>query len=515
MGMWGMQTLYIDDVLERIDKNMWELQSYAEFRLADKEFDEPQKAKFANIKATLNSMDSSVGKLQEVAKKLPKEKKIARTGFLAEETDNDPGEIFQDLMQPHVDKMLELAEKIGGDIYDQMLAFEEAFEAEVNIISYAASVPMPPRDELIEKCRPLTDTADDAVEYNRDCEPHDPLKSHFQAMADLATMLGWIVAPNPIKHVKEYEQIVELECGNILGNFIQLNCDPVHSDFSEVVKTFCRYLVEYVSEEHPAGLRWNYMKGSAPEGYRVKRKVKARGDAHPFLDFLEIIDGPLLDYVYYSQLIGHEVATQSQMLFNAFVKLYELITRAANTTKSGDDNAMRMYVMPVMYEIAEVTTAAEEVDREHYFHMHLKAVAEVAQVLRWVISTETTAAMYTTELSNASEMFLNRLLQRFEKKTNLEFHKLWVSALKNVLNEMKVYVIVHHYKELTFDSKYRVEEVRGLWRERELLARVRARKLANKGKVRHWDDRMKYLWGTGIVNRPIRNTRLARIQRFR
>uniref|UniRef100_A0A7S0BHW4 CAP N-terminal domain-containing protein n=1 Tax=Rhodosorus marinus TaxID=101924 RepID=A0A7S0BHW4_9RHOD len=458
--------------------------------------------RYPNIKSTFNAMDASIGKLEELSKKIPKDRRM-RTGFLAVETDTDPGEVFNSFVRSDLAKMSTLAEKIGGDVHDQMLAFEEAVEAETGVISYAASVSMPPRDDLIAKCEPLTDCADDAVEYNRDCDPSDPKKHHFQALADLSTMLGWVVAPNTVKHVKEYNQVIDLECDNILSNFIQLNCDPVHSDYATAIKGFTKQLHDYVVEYHPAGLRWNYLRGAAPEGYHVKKKVKARKDAHPFLDFLEIIDGPVAEYVYHSDLLGGPVAKQSRLVFGAFCKEYELITRAAVLDK-GAAHVSRMYVMPVMYEIAEVGTVSEEVDREDPFYLHLKAAADVTQVLSWVVSTETTASMFTMELANASELLLDRILKDYESHSSIEFHRLWVESLRSVLNELKIYVTVHHYHELSFNTQHSIDDVNSLWREREVNTRIRNLKTKNKGCVRHWTPGMRYLWGSGVVTTPQR-----------
>lgn len=36
--MWSGQSLYVNDVLESVDKNLWELECYAEFRTENKEY---------------------------------------------------------------------------------------------------------------------------------------------------------------------------------------------------------------------------------------------------------------------------------------------------------------------------------------------------------------------------------------------------------------------------------------------------------------------------------------------
>lgn len=122
--------------------------------------------------------------------------------------------------------------------------------------------------------------------------------------------------------------------------------------------------------------------------------------------------------------------------------------------------------------------------------------------MSWIITTETTAAMHTTEMANASEKLLNRILQTNEGKSSFPFHKMWVESLKKLLQEMKVYVTIHHYKELAFDSKHREEDVPAYWREREQSTKIREMKSANRGKVRHWTPQMRYLWGTGVIMTP-------------
>mmetsp|Transcript_6342 Transcript_6342/g.27025 ORF Transcript_6342/g.27025 Transcript_6342/m.27025 type:complete len:119 (-) Transcript_6342:176-532(-) len=112
--------------------------------------------------------------------------------------------------------------------------------------------------------------------------------------------------------------------------------------------------------------------------------------------------------------------------------------------------------------------------------------------------------MFTMELANASELLLDRILKDYESHSSIAFHRLWVESLRSVLNELKIYVTVHHYHELSFNTLHSVDEANILWREREVTAKIRNLKAKNKGCVRHWTPAMRYLWGSGVVTTPKR-----------
>mmetsp|Transcript_6341 Transcript_6341/g.27021 ORF Transcript_6341/g.27021 Transcript_6341/m.27021 type:complete len:97 (-) Transcript_6341:1520-1810(-) len=83
--MFGNAGYTIDEVIESVDKNLWGLTCFAEFRSEDKELAPMPRKRYPNIKSIFNAMDASIGKLEELSKKIPKDRRM-RTGFLAVET---------------------------------------------------------------------------------------------------------------------------------------------------------------------------------------------------------------------------------------------------------------------------------------------------------------------------------------------------------------------------------------------------------------------------------------------
>jgi len=450
----------------------------------------------ATSKALLNRLEAQANKLEAVSARVPRRKKEVRTKLAAEEAEEDPGAAFTARMAPAMERLSELCEKIGNDendVSEQFEDFETAMEELAKLISYASTVPKPvDQGALRLACRKLIAAADEAVEYKEDVKMRDPYKNHYESMAEAAASLGWVVSPAPVKHMSDYKRIVSIYTENILASYIELGCDPVHSEFSDALNALVAELHAYVESEHPAGLKWNYAKGSVPLGYKAARTLQVP-NAHVLADFAALMDVQLEAYVAASEALGGRLRTQAHKLVDVFEQEYLMLQAAQRKVRPKGLAEMKMLFMPTMHEIAAVMAVTDSAPRDDRLSLHLRTLAEAVGVLTWPVVLDITPLNYVADIESGLRVYFEKFeLQYAAPKGKPEhpgafFHLAWAHALQRLVTAVKYYVHVHHEHEMEFGTGRTLAEVPDALRRQEVsvvLAELRAS--IAKRRSKHW-----------------------------
>jgi len=460
---------------------------------------------FSTHKAMLNRLTAQVNKLEAVSVRVPRKKKELRTRLAADEAEDDPGEMFLARMKPKMSKLSELCDRIGNDdndVSEQFEDFETAMEELSKLISYASTCAKPiDQGALRLACRKLIAAADEAVEYKEDVNARDPYKNHYESMAEAAASLGWVVSPAPVKHMTDYKRIVSIYTENILASYIELGCDEVHSEYSEALNTVVAELYDYVEQEHPAGLKWNYAKGSTPLGYKAARTL-TMPNAHVLADFVELMDIQLEAYVYASEFLGGKIAEQARKLVDVFEQEYEMLQAAQRKPRPKGLAEMKMLFTPTMHEIAAVMSVSDAAANDDRLSLHLRTVAEAVGVLTWPVVLDITPLNYVVDIQSGLRTYFERFRLQYKPPKGAAahptaaFHLKWAHALRDLVVGVKTYVHVHHEHEMEFGTGHEKTEVRAALQKKEIKAALDQLKAANAKK-------RKKSWTAGATKGPL------------
>lgn len=429
----------------------------------------PHPRAFRNERALYNSIDSTIVRIENIAASLPKVVTTGRSHIQAKLIDYDPGELYLKELSVPLRQLKKAAVEIGKlsrdfgpdapKILEQTGLFEASITAEAKVISKAARMAKPADPAVLKKeCETLIDTSAEAAELKYEINVRSPLHNHSMALADASGALGWVVAPATLKHTREYKAIVNNLTEDILSRYIDLGCNPIHSDFAEALNALMDVLLKYVEKEHPAGLRWNYAAGAAPAGYRRARR-NLRKDSHPIGDFYRLIHSGLTEFYVISTEMGGRLKQVNECTKGTYEEMAKVIETASNRTRPHKDveAALRMLLMPVQHELTPLVKLLENVPKTDRYAPHCVAFREFINVMQWCTATvqKMSPVGYIIDVEAVTVLYIDRLEKDFGdgESYNERLNRAWCASIRKMLNELKEYVKLHHPNELMFDTQ--------------------------------------------------------------
>jgi hypothetical protein len=460
---------------------------------------------YRSSRALYNAVDSTILRLEKLAAALPRVAAEGRSHIQADLIDYDPGEVFYKRIEPSLSQVIAAAQVISslsadfGDACAVVLQQAELLgacaRAEATLISKASNMAKPQNPEALkEECEPLVDASADVSESKYDVEVRNPLHNHVMALADTAAAFGWVVSPAALKHVRDYKGIITTLTEAILASYIDLGCNAVHSDFAEALNSVMDAIVDYVTKEHPAGLRWNYANGATPLGYRRAERTIA-ADAHPIGDFYKLIHNGLSKYYSCSREFGGPVVKQAEAVVGAYTELAKAIEVAANKPPpaGAGDGELRMLLMSVQHELRAIESVKDTIPADYRYLDHVNVILEFISVMQWCTATinKMSPVSFIIDIQGVTNLYLDKLVIAHagpvlpKEPYSVSLHRYWTDAVKEMLCELLEYVKTHHPNGLMFDtrrSRKSMEELnRGTTIAAQVLA-VRANSTSSKWK---------------------------------
>lgn len=469
-----------DAALEAVERKVRALEIFAtHHRLGGADLPPlPAPRVFRNERALYNAIDSTIVRIENIANALPKVVTAGRSHIQAKLIDYDPGEVFQRELTAPLQQLKKAAVEIGkltgefgeaaSTILEQTTLFEKSIYAEAKVISKASRMAKPSNPATLKKeCEELVDASADAAELKYDINVRSPLHNHAMALADASAALGWVVAPASLKHARDYKAIVGTLAEDILSRYIDLGCNPVHSDFAESLNAVMDALLKYVEKEHPAGLRWNYAAGATPAGYRRAQR-NLRKDSHPIGDYYRLMHGGLTEFIVVSRELGGVLKQACQHLQGAYEETAKVIETASNRARphTDIDAALRMLLMSVQHELTPLVSLLDKVSKGDRYAEHCVTLREFLNAMQWC--TATTQKMspvgYIIDVESVTVLYIDRLEKDFGSEDSYvsRLHQAWASSLRKMLAELKEYVKLHHPNELMFDTQHSRKSIDGL-----------------------------------------------------
>lgn len=532
-------------VLDLVDKRISALETFAlQHRLPKGTLSLPPLSstsrKYTTTRALYNALDSSVVKIQNVADKLPRNISYGRSHIQAKVIDYDPGELFMRNVRDTVAKLVGVTEQMSrmkvnerdsikqkslAIVHEQMKYVELSMVEESKIISQASRMAKPTNEKVLkQQCQQLIELTTEISDLKYDMDNKCKLYDHVMVLGDLAAALGWILSPTPLKFIREYKNIIENLNSNILANYIELGCNPIHSLFAETLNHLIGLMTEYIEKEHPAGLRWNYAQGSIPLGYkRAQRKLTKF--SHPIGDCLTIIDSSVTEFVIVSQSLGGAMAEVAPYIKSTFEEMCNVIEAAANKPKPkgwgesvspaanrvGDDVKisadLKMLLMAIQNELVFVDNVIINVKSGEKFYEHCEALKEFVLCFQWTSATtqKMSPVGYIIGIENVVQLYLDKILKQYgprvkkptptagsQHKACVMFddsdtyvrrlHAKWVQCVKNMIVQLKEYVKLHHPNELMFDTGRSRKSVDDIFRNTSVTKKLQDLKLKSSAK---------------------------------
>lgn len=505
-------------VTDLLDRKICVLEKFAiKHRLNGAELPVPPPTRsYRNNRALYNAMEASLVKIENIAAALPRLASTGRSHIHAKLIDYDPGELFQKQLDPALTQLKKSAEqisKLGGEfgpacatIFEQVSLFEASVKAEASLISRASRMAKPIDPAVFKKeCEVLVEASADAAELKYDIDVRSHLHNHGMALSDASAALGWVVAPVSLKHARDYKAIVKNLAEDILSRYIDLGCNPVHSDFAESLNAILDELVKYVEKEHPAGLRWNYAQGATPLGYR-RAERNMRKDSHPIGDFYRLMHSGLTEFVLISKELGGVLSTIADYTLSTYEEMAKVIETASSRKRPKGETGgeIRMLLMSVQHEMTPLLATVENVPKSDKFAEHCAAFREFINSMQWCMATvhKMSPVGFIVDTEGVTLLYLNKLEKAVCKGDGYvhNLHKKWIASIRQMLVELKEYVKLHHPNELTFDTQRTRKSVDGLVSKSSLGNQLK--ELRSKSKSSRWKHgtKMKLIAGKGRVS---------------
>lgn len=506
MAFESPNSLDVEDAVDSVERKLRTLETCAAKRLPKGETLPPLRPgrTFPSARAMYNAVDSTVLRLEKTASELPRIASAGRSHIQADLIDYDPGELFYKRIEPPLSQVIAAAEGIAtlsgefgeacGIVLNQAQLLGACSRAESVLISKASRMPKPGDHRILkQECEPLVDASTDCSELKYEVNVRSRLHNHVMALADMSAAFGWVVSPAALKHVRDYKQIITNLTESILASYIDLGCNAVHSDFAEALNRVIEALVEYVSKEHPAGLRWNYAQGATPLGYRrAERNVSA--DAHPFGDFYKLLHGPIARYYSCSREFGGAVAKQAEHVVGAFTELGKAIEDASGKVRpTGTGGAeLRMLLMSTQHELNGLEAVTSAAPEKYKYADHVSVVIEMMSVMQWCTATvnKMSPVAFCIDIQGVVLLYLDKLEMAHAGPTTKEeayivrLHREWVQAIRDIMGELKEYIQTHHVNGLSFDTRRTRRSMDEISRRNSLTAEIQS--CRNRSSSRKW-----------------------------
>lgn len=156
--------------------------------------------------------------------------------------------------------------------------------------------------------------------------------------------------------------------------------------------------------------------------------------------FTDIIQGPFTQYLSFSQQIGGDIATHSQLVDKAFQAQLQYLTYASQNKQPASQDQLNALLKPTSDNINAIQTFREKNRASQHFN-HLSAISESIPALGWV-TVSPTPAPFIKEMNDAGQFYTNRVLKDWKEKDKK--HVDWVKAWIQTLNDLQVFVKQHH-----------------------------------------------------------------------
>ncbi|XP_060536871.1 adenylyl cyclase-associated protein 1-like [Cylas formicarius] len=165
--------------------------------------------------------------------------------------------------------------------------------------------------------------------------------------------------------------------------------------------------------------------------------------------FTDIIQGPLAQYVQYSQQIGGDVAQHCQLVQQAFKAQLQFLELASQSSKPTNPNDLVIFLKPTSDIIATIQDFREK-HRTSPFFNHLSAISESIPALGWV-AVSPAPSPYVKEMNDAGQFYTNRVLKDWKEKDKR--HVDWVKGWVQTLTELQAYVKQYHTTGLVWAGR--------------------------------------------------------------
>jgi hypothetical protein len=498
--------LDIEDAVAVVERKILSLETIADARLGPSHALPPVDAPrtWPSSRAMHNAVDSTILRLEKTAAALPRAALEGRSHIQAALIDYDPGELYYKRVGPSVSLLIDAAIKISdlvsefgnvaGIVCQQAELLGECVRHQTVLISKASRIAKPQDPQVLKaECEPLVDASAEIAELKYDVEVRNSLRTHVMALSDTAAALGWVVVPTPLKHVRDYKGIVTGQTESILASYIDLGCNPIHSDFAEALNAVMDALVDYVEKEHPAGLRWNYAQGATPAGYRrAERHVSP--DAHPIGDVYKLIHGAVARYYTSSRELGGSVAKQAEAIVAAYIELARIVETASNSLRPPGigEGELRLLLMPLLHELRALDPIHASISEGYKYRDHVDVVQEFVAVMQWCTASlnKMSPVSFIIDVQGVTDMYLDRLVARHSGPVTandsyvIQLHREWSEAVRDMLHELLQYVKDHHPNGLTYDTQRSRKSMDEINRKLSLSSKLDA--LKTSGTARRW-----------------------------
>lgn len=462
----------IDQTLLAVEHKVASLEQFAiKHRLGGQPLPPLAPKTFKNTRALHNALDAALVKIENIANSIPRVVSTGRSHIHAQIINYDPGELFRTQMEAPLSNLKKAAVQIAtltsefGQaapiILEQATLFEDSVKAEAELISRASRMAKPGDPAVLKKeCEPLADASAEAADLKYDIDVRSPLKNHAMALGDASAALGWVVSPTALKHAKDYKVIVNNLAEDILSRYIELGCNPLHSDFAESLNAILEALVNYVEKEHPAGLRWNYAQGATPLGYRRAQR-NMRKDSHPIGDFYRLMHSGLTEFILISRELGGVLTVISNYLQLIYEEIAKVVESASGRVRprSDIDATLRMFLMPVRNEMTPLMAYLGKVPKNDRYAQHCAVFREFINSMNWCTATVQKASPvgFIIDVEAVTLLYIDK----FDRDIDItrgntyvaKLHKHWALSVRKMMAELKEYVKLHHPNELMFDTR--------------------------------------------------------------
>lgn len=146
------------------------------------------------------------------------------------------------------------------------------------------------------------------------------------------------------------------------------------------------------------------------------------------LGYSDIVQGPLAQYLKFSQQIGGDVAEHSKLVQWAFQAQLQYIQLAAESSQPNQSDVVNL-LKPTSDKISAIQNYREK-HRSSQFFNHLSAISESIPALGWV-TVSPAPSPYVKEMNDAGQFYTNRVLKDWKEKdkTHVDWVKAWVQTL--------------------------------------------------------------------------------------
>ncbi|XP_058446134.1 adenylyl cyclase-associated protein 1 isoform X2 [Malaya genurostris] len=162
----------------------------------------------------------------------------------------------------------------------------------------------------------------------------------------------------------------------------------------------------------------------------------------------DIILGSLANFLALSNKIGGDVATQAELVKQAFNVQFSFVQTAAKSS-APSNSELQSLLKPTSDQIAAIQNYREK-HRTSPFFNHLSAISESISALGWVCVAPTPGP-YVKEMNDAGQFYTNRVLKDWKEKdtTHVEWARAWIQTL----TELQQFIKQHHTTGLVWAGK--------------------------------------------------------------